>query len=63
MVPDVDQLRTKLIREAHATRITAHPDRTKTRKLLVERYYWINIGSDVDIYVANCRMCDSSHVP
>lgn len=63
VVPNVDQLRTKLIREAHVTPITAHPGKTKTRKLLTERYYWINIGSDVDTYVANCRQCNWSHVP
>jgi len=58
MMPDADRLRTKLIQEAHATRTTAHPGRAKTRKLLTERYYWINIGSDVDSYVANCRQCN-----
>src|SRR5579871_4891225 len=63
VVPDVDQLRTELIHEAHATPTTAHPGKSKTRKLLTDRYYWINLGSDVDTYVANCRQCNWSHVP
>ena len=36
VVPDVNNLRTKLIREAHATLATAHPGRAKTRKLLTD---------------------------
>ena len=63
VVPDVNNLRTKLIREAHATLATAHPGRAKTRKLLTDWYHWLNIRSDVDRYVANCRQCHWSHVP
>ena len=43
VVPDVNNLRTKLIREAHATLATAHPGRAKTRKLLTDQYHWVNI--------------------
>jgi hypothetical protein len=32
-------LRTELIKEAHSTIVTAHPGQTKTRKLLLARYY------------------------
>src|SRR5205814_8449004 len=39
VVPDVNNLRTKLIREAHATLATAHPGRAKTCKLLTDRYH------------------------
>ena len=63
VVLDVNNLRTKLIREAHATLATAHPGRAKTCKLLTDRYHWLNIRSDVDRYVANCRQCHWSHVP
>jgi hypothetical protein len=63
VVPDSGQLQTQLIQEAHSTPTTAHPGKTKTRKLLTDRYYWINLGSDVDRFVANCRQCNWSHVP
>jgi hypothetical protein len=63
VVPDVNNIRTKLIHEAHSTLATAHPGRTKTRKLLTDRYYWIGITSDVNRYVDNCRQCHWSHVP
>src|SRR5579871_6443644 len=28
-----------------------------------DRYYWINLGSDVDTFVANCRQCNWSQTP
>jgi len=54
VVPDVDNLRTKLIREAHTTLATAYPGRAKTRKLLTDWYHWISITSDINRYVDNC---------
>ena len=38
VAPD-DNLRTRLIKEAHAQISTAHPGKTKTRKLIGDRYY------------------------
>jgi hypothetical protein len=60
---DNNDLRTRLIRQIHATTATAHPGRNKTRALLKRLYWWPNLGSDVDQYVANCHKCRSSHKP
>jgi hypothetical protein len=38
VAPD-DNLRTRLIKEAHAQLSTAHPGKIKTRKLIGDRYY------------------------
>ena len=39
LVPDADQLRTDLIREAHGQLSTAHPGYRKTTQLISNRYY------------------------
>ena len=62
-VPDVDQLRARLIEEVHSRRVTAHPGRTKTMRLLAEQYYWLGLPNDCGIYVANCRTCRRNHIP
>lgn len=62
IVPDFDNLRTKIIRDVHGTQVTAHPGRKKTKELVQERYWWPGISSDVTRYVSNC-WCHSSKVP
>ena len=62
VVPDTDLLRTQLVQQAHCTRITAHPGKTKTRKLVSEQYYWPGLGAFVDRFVAACRDCRWSTV-
>jgi hypothetical protein len=63
MVPDADNLRTKLIEEVHARMVTAHPGRTKTTKLLSEQYYWPGLPGDCAVYIANCRACRRNNIP
>jgi len=55
-------LRTLIIKEAHEQVLTAHPGRTKTIKLLKDRYDWPGLGTDVDRYIRNCP-CKRAHVP
>ena len=57
LVPDVDNLRTKLIAEAHNQVSTAHPGRNKTLALLARKYYWKSMRSWVEQFVANCQAC------
>jgi transposase InsO family protein len=63
MVPEVNFLRTYLVRAVHATQVTAHPGARKTLKLLRDRYYWPSMSKDVSQYVAACKPCRWSHVP
>ena len=63
MVPDIGFLRTRLIKEAHARRVTAHPGQKKTRQLVAEQYYWPGLPSDCDTYVNNCKDCRWNHLP
>ena len=63
VVASEDNLRTQLIAEAHTQVSTAHPGKTKTRKLLSTRYFWPGMFSDVDRYVRNCETCRRTTVP
>lgn len=63
LVPDVDNLRTELIREAHDHLPTAHPGRDKTHRMLRTRYYWKGMLSDIRRYINNCHACRRAHVP
>jgi transposase InsO family protein len=63
VLPDEDNLRTHVIREAHAQISTAHPGQKKTRKLLSTRYYWRGLASDVDRYIRNCAACRRATAP
>jgi hypothetical protein len=63
IVPDVDTLRTDLIREAHSQVSTAHPGRNKTVLLLRSRYYWKGMTEWVAQYVRNCHACRRANVP
>ena len=63
VVPDVNYLRTHLIREVHDQISTAHPGRDKTYRLLRDRYYWRGMLADVDRYVRNCHPCRRASSP
>ena len=63
VVPDTDNLRTLLVREAHDHVITAHPSAKKTYQLLSWQYYWHGIYSYVKQYCRNCHTCRRSMVP
>ncbi len=63
VVPDTDQLRTNLIKEAHEQVSTAHPGRTKTIRLLADRYYWKGLAASVAQYIRNCHACKRACAP
>ena len=63
VVAEDDNLRTRLIREAHAQVSTAHPGQGKTCKILSDRYYWPGMTTDIKRYVRNCNDCRRSSIP
>lgn len=63
VVPDVDLLCTKLIREVHGRLTTAHPGRSKTSRMLRDRYWWPGLVKDSDQYVDNCMDCRPAKAP
>jgi len=63
LVPDVDHLRTLMIREVHDRVTTAHPSAKKTIQLLSSQYWWHGITSTVKQYCRNCHACRRIQVP
>jgi hypothetical protein len=57
VVPDVDYLRTHLIREVYDQVFIAYPNKDKTYRLFKDRYYWKGMLADVERYVRNCHLC------
>jgi Reverse transcriptase (RNA-dependent DNA polymerase)./Integrase core domain. len=63
VVPTEDPLLiTEILREVHSRITTAHPGRSKTRKLVARLYWWPGLYSDVDRFVDNCE-CRPSKAP
>jgi hypothetical protein len=63
IVPDIDNLRTDLIREAYNQVSTAHLGRNKTIRLLASRYYWKGLNASVEQYIRNCYACKRASAP
>jgi transposase InsO family protein len=63
VIPAVNNLVTDLIREAHDQISSAHPGKSKTARILGQKYYWKSLTTDVARYVRNCHACRRSHVP
>ncbi|KAI1001697.1 hypothetical protein K3495_g6500 [Podosphaera aphanis] len=62
VVPDVPNLQTDLIREAHDQPSVAHPGCKKTLRLLQARYYWKGMRTAVEQFIQNCHPCRRSHL-
>ena len=53
-VPDVDDLRTKIVAEAHDSKYLIYPGSTKMYHDLKHIYWWDGMKKDVAEYVAKC---------
>ena len=66
-VPEKDKagnfLRTALIREIHDAKTSAHPGKTKMRKILQEQYSWPGMNKAMEQFMGNCRTCRWHTVP
>jgi transposase InsO family protein len=58
-----ESVRAALIDASHSTLATAHPGKSKTKKLIKERYYWLRMDADIEQFVRNCHACRRSKVP
>ncbi|KAK8976607.1 hypothetical protein V6N11_057207 [Hibiscus sabdariffa] len=56
-VPDDDQLKQTILREAHSSPYAMHPGGDKMYHNLKERYRWIGMKKDISDYVARCLTC------
>ena len=63
MVPNTNYLRTYLIAEVYSHQVTAYLGKTKTRKLVVDQYYWPGLPLNYNTYIGNCRTCRRTYIP
>jgi hypothetical protein len=60
VVPNEDELRTRLCNEFHRPLHRAHPERGKMRKIICQQYFWPVIKLYIDRYIGNCPECKHS---
>lgn len=56
-------LRTALIREAHAPPIFSHAGQNKVYQLVSRTYYWPEMRATIRRYVQNCHECHRNKIP
>jgi hypothetical protein len=56
-VPNVKELKDKILHEAHESAYSIHPEWNKVYHGLKATYWWYGIKRDVTEYVALCDTC------
>ena len=56
-VPNQEELRKKILDEAHRTPYAMHPGSTKMYQDLKERFWWSGMKRDVARYISTCMTC------
>src|SRR4051812_16700071 len=57
VVPKNRELRQLILKEAHDTPLSIHPDDTKMYRDLRQRFWWTRMKRDIARYVAECDVC------
>ncbi|XP_075524538.1 uncharacterized protein LOC142556935 [Primulina tabacum] len=57
VVPDIPELRTAILKEAHCTRYSIHPGSKKMYHILQPHFRWKNMKKDVVEFVSRCMIC------
>jgi hypothetical protein len=52
VVPESDELRRKILEEAHSSRLSIHPESNKMYHDLRHLYWWSNMKQDITKYIA-----------
>ena len=55
--------RTQLITWAHSSLTSGHPGESRTRQLLVHRYWWESMTQDIHSFVSSCSICAQCKTP
>lgn len=57
IVPNLPEVRIKIIRNRHESPLVRHPGIAKTVELLQRKYVWSGMGKDVEEFVKTCLVC------
>jgi hypothetical protein len=61
-VPKDRDLRRRIVKQHHDTRITGHAGRFKTLELIACNYWWPQMSRYISIYVKQCDLCNQTKV-
>ena len=56
-IPDIENLRFKVIQSYHDHKLRGHPGVRKTRELIMRDMFWKGITKDIEHYVKACPIC------
>ena len=56
-VPDVHDLKQKIMIEAHSTPYSVHPGSNKMYQDLRRTFWWRRMKTDIALFVARCQVC------
>ncbi|XP_050238318.1 uncharacterized protein LOC126687806 [Mercurialis annua] len=56
-VPDIENLRQKIMEETHGSTYSIHPGSTKMYRDIKEMYWWNRMKRDIAEFVARCPVC------
>jgi hypothetical protein len=57
VVPSNDELKRKILNEAHHSKLSIHPSGNKMYHDLRHLYWWFNMKQDITQYVVECETC------
>ena len=60
VVPNVDTLRTDIIRENHNPPVSGHVGQIRTAELIRRSFQWHGLIKDVDAFVGSCHQCQTN---
>jgi hypothetical protein len=56
-IPDDDELRIRILRDHHDSRVAGHPGRARTLELVSRSFYWPHQRKYINRYVDHCDTC------
>ncbi|PHJ25350.1 pol polyprotein, partial [Cystoisospora suis] len=57
-IPELDNLRSKIVHECHDARLTGHPGIEKTLDNVRKYFWWPTVDQDFRTYVEACHACE-----